>query len=575
MRGQVWRELREYFGLKNIEESVRLNIENFIITSEGRDRKFALTISNYIKNAANGNLKGRQMIKDYIRTILLTDIKIYSEGKVIWSGSLDADENRGIADEILPFNEPVKLSCTDKFEIILYGYKDINDLGYDKAFNRLKARYPCFEKDVFHDNKKVYEYTSGDIEAIYAEEEGKLDFYEKIDVIVQRVYEDLYGLKCIDILAYSDINEVGISNNGRYVYVWSDEKIRLSFMDITEDETRIIQERSISFDDKVGALNNSNSEVLCYRADNARITAIQPPYSSARALCIRIFNKQNNTFKDIVPDYNQRLLIEALIRAGQKISLQGGLGTGKTTAMQVMLEVIPDNMHIGTVEDYFEQHNMLKYPDKRVVELQECMGQNKSLLHAVMSLFRLSVDVANVGEARDGNAIFSFIQLAQAISSSALFTSHVASPEDTVPRYKNMLIATDKYTSEISAISDIVNYINIIFQHEIIDNERRITKIVEIIPQNMNVKNIDVSMKTDDKTLNKLALIQQIQQNPAYMYRLNPLMVFDGSAYRFVGRPSERILEKAKKDPGVKALFDKLNNAIDVDLNSKQELIER
>lgn len=575
MQGQVWKEIREYFRLRNFKESVRLNIENFIIASEDGDRKFALAISNYIKNAANGNLKGRQMIKDYIRTILLTDIKIYSEGRIIWSGSLDADENRGIADEILPFKEPVKLSCTDKFEIILHGYKDINDLGYDRAFNRLKSRYSCYEKSVSYDNKKIYEYTSEDIEAIYAEEAGNLDFYEKIDIIVQRVYEDLYGLKCIDILAYSDINEIGISNNGRYVYVWSDEKIRLSFMNITEDETRIIQERSISFDDKVGALNNSNSEVLCYRADNARITAIQPPYSSARALCIRIFNKQNNTFKDIVPDYNQRLLIEALIRAGQKISLQGGLGTGKTTAMQVMLEVIPDHMHIGTVEDYFEQHNMLKYPDKRVVELQECMGQNKSLLNAVMSLFRLSVDVANVGEARDGNAIFSFIQLAQAISSSALFTSHVAAPEDTVPRYKNMLIATDKYTSEISAISDIVNYINIIFQHEIIDNERRITKIVEIIPQNMNVKNIDVSMKTDDKTLNKLALIQQIQQNPAYMYRLNPLMVFDGSAYRFVGRPSERILEKAKKDPGVKVLFDKLNNAIDADLNSKQELIER
>ncbi len=565
----VQEPLKKLVHIGDFISIVKYNIDLLL---EDTENHFSKVISGYIKSATNGDLKDRENFILFIKTRLLTDITLFElkDGsafkKPIFHIALENKEYRYLVDSIIPFQDEKKLSYRDKFSILLYHYKDVNKLGYDRAFDKIRKKYPYYKKQNIHDNlsNKWYEYTACDLENMYQQEEISLTFYDKVNIIAQRIYEELYGLGCIDILAYSDINEVGIANDGRYIYAWASDKIHLSFLTLTEQETRIIQDRSISFDDKVGALNHSNPEVLCYRADNARITALQPPYCSARTLCIRIFNKRESNFKEIIRNDKQQLLVQALIRTGQKISLQGGLGAGKTTAMQVMLEVLDDSLHIGTVEDYFEQHNMLKYPNKRVIELQEC--SSKSLIDAVMSLFRLSVDVANVGEARDGNAVFSFIQLAQAIEKSAMLTSHIASPQDTVPRYKNMLMASKLYSSEQTAIADIVQYFNIIFQHEIIDGVRRITKIVEIIPQNSTNNDLKISLDTDMETLEKLAYIQQIQQNPYYLYRLNPLMEFINGEYCFLNYPSEKIMKRLTNNSALHGILDMLLTAIEQDI---------
>lgn len=569
---------KHLFEINTFTKIFKKNIDEFIYKNEAEDKEITEKIKDYIKNATNGNLKDRANFKEFLKTRFLTEINIYDiEGensKDIPIFKLCIENEKDIVNYIIPFKDYSLISARDKFEIILYKYKEINELGYDRAFDIFRKKHGYINHSVLDTDIKLrnewYEYKDYEVDYIYTKECISLSFEDKVNIIIQRLYEEIYGLSALDILAYSDVNEVGISDNGKSVYCWADDKIKLSFLQFTEEQTRIIQERSISFDDKAGQLCTTNPEILCYRADNARITAVQPPYFSARNLSIRIFNKRNNKFKEIIKFGKQQLLIQTLIKTGLKISLQGPLGSGKTTGMQVMLEVLDDSLHIGTVEDYFEQHNMIKYPNKRIVESQ--VIENKSLMDCVMSLFRMSVDVASLGEAREGNAVFSFIQLAQAIENTAMLTSHIASPEDTVPRYKNMLIATGKYFSEQPAIADIVNYINIIFQFSIIDNERRISQIVEIIPLVDKFSKIDLNIDQDEKVLQKLALIQQIQQNTAYMYRLNTIMAFENGEYRFKNFPSERTINKAYENTVSGELMDELLSAIEYDLNIKCEL---
>lgn len=213
--------------------------------------------------------------------------------------------------------------------------------------------------------------------------------------------------------------------------------------------------------------------------------------------------------------------------------------------MASLLEILDDNIHIGIIEDYFEQYNSKKYPSKSVVELQKT--ENKTLLDALSTMLRLSVDAADLGEARDGEALFVFLQLAQAIGKSTFFTTHMATPEDYVPRAKNMLIASGKYSTERAAVFDLVQYTNLIFQHGMVDGKRCITSIVEIVPliEKSATRNIH-NLSTED--LQRLSYIHQIQESPSYMYRLNQLIQLENGKMVFKNFPTSNMINRAKKD---------------------------
>jgi Flp pilus assembly CpaF family ATPase len=250
--------------------------------------------------------------------------------------------------------------------------------------------------------------------------------------------------------------------------------------------------------------------------------------------------------KELLPDEKLLIAVTALVRSGASICMQGSLGTGKTTTMSALYELLDDNLHIGIVEDFFEQHIMHKYPHKRIVELKSL--QNKSMEDAVKTILRLSVDVADLGEVRSGEALYSVLQLIQSVSMAAWFTVHVANPETTVSRFKNLLLGTGRYHTEQSAVMDIINYVNLIFQHNIINGKRVITEIVEIVPMVSTAFDygFDINLNTDEKVLQKLYYIQQIQNNPNNMYRLNRIMDARDGIPKFINPPSEHILKKAK-----------------------------
>ncbi len=566
-------ELREHLVIDTLHLHMEKFINSFINGEAGdeQEEKIISLLRDYKEKSTSGLPEARNIIRSHIKNCLLTGFDIFLENRkgvledVCLFQGVRVDELDGLIDCIMPFDNPEKLTPREKFSIILYKNSAIESNGRDSAFKSILARYPLCRKTRTADGYESlrYEYNDKDIGDIYDTEEYKLSFIEKVEIVTQRLYEEIFGLKHIDILAYSDVNEVGFSNNGRYVYCWCGNKIWLSFLQITENEARVIQDRAISFEKHCPQLDVSHPEILCHRGDGARITVTQKPYFSARNLCIRVFNQSSSGFNDLIAAEKLRTLIIALVKSGESICLQGGLGTGKTTTMNVMYELLDDSLHIGTVEDYFEQHVMEKYPQKRIVEGQAI--NEKSLLDVVKTLLRMSVDVANIGEVRDGNALFAFIQLVQSVSVAAWFTTHITNPETTVPRLKNMLMGTGRYFSEHSAVMDIIHYINMIFQHEIVDGRIRISKVVEIVPLVTASNGFDYNMELDNDRLQKLFYIQQIQSNPYNMFRLNTIMETVDGVPRFVNYPSLRMMDKAKKRSESWLYLKKLTELIEMD----------
>lgn len=542
-------------------KQIERNFEAFIIRQPENQQmgKVINILKKYKDSSTSGNAEDRNILKAHIKTDLLTNFDIYN---VLEDGSLTdvpmcrdikIEEDNGYIDYIIPFENAEQLTSEEKFNIILYlSRTDAN--GPSQAFMNLIKKYDLYNKQRtdgkgnWQYTSKGYEYNSEDIDFIYNNElEGKrLNFADKVEIVVQILYQNIFGLMCIDTLAYSDVNEIGFSNDGKYIYCWCDIKIWLSFLELIKEDARIIQDRAISFDKNAGQLDESSPEKLCYRGDLARITVTQPPYSSARNLCIRIFNQRHLEIKELLPDEKLLTAVTALVRSGASICMQGSLGTGKTTTMSALYELLDDNLHIGIVEDFFEQHIMNKYPHKRIVELKSL--QNKSMEDAVKTILRLSVDVADLGEVRSGEALYSVLQLIQSVSMAAWFTVHVANPETTVSRFKNLLLGTGRYHTEQSAVMDIVNYINLIFQHNIINGKRVITEIVEIVPMVSTAFDygFDINLNTEEEVLQKLYYIQQIQSNPNNMYRLNRIMDARDGIPKFINPPSEHILKKAK-----------------------------
>lgn len=566
-------QIIETLDIDMFSRQVEKNFESFImIQTENEQLKKVISILKKFKDSStSGNPEDRNILKAHIKTDLLTAICIYQTNEdgdlsdKVLCRDFKLDEKNGFIDYILPFQQSEKLTSEEKFIIILYLNQHSN-MGRSQAFKMLLKKYDIFSKSrteskgswVYTSNR--YEYDKQDIDFIYdAELKNKsLSFADKVEIVVQLIYQKLFGLFFLDVLAYSDVNEIGFAHDGEYIYCWCEVKIWLSFLKLTKEEARIIQDRAISFDKSAGQLDESSPEKLCYRGDLARITVTQQPYSSARNMCTRIFNQRHLGIKELIPKEEVLTAVTALVRSGASICMQGSLGTGKTTTMSALFELLDDSLHIGVVEDFFEQHIMQKYPFKRIVELRSLRG--KSLEDAVKTILRLSVDVADLGEVRSGDALYSVLQLIQSVSMSAWFTAHVANPETTVPRFKNLLLGTGRYHTEQSAVMDIIHYINLIFQHSIVNGNRVITEIVEVVPMVSNAfeYGFDLNLQTEDAILHKLYYIQQIQSNPSNMYRLNRIMDLRDGIPRFLNIPSENILKRARRDAVAWGYMEKL-----------------
>lgn len=330
--------LKKYLQIENLCLQIEKNV-SILINSEPDNEQDARVISllrEYKDKSTSGLPEARNVVKAHIKNVLLTSFNIYIQNSagdledIVICEGIRIDELNGLINYIMPFNDPQLLTAREKFGIILYKYSTIESNGRDGAFKILIEKWSCFQKLRANGAYKSagYEYTEEDVDRIFFSEEYSLSFADKVEIVTQRVYEEVFGLKHIDILAYSDVNEVGFANNGKYVYCWYGKKVWLSFLHMTENEARIIQDRAISFEKHCPQLDVCHPEILVHRGDGARITVTQKPYFSARNLCIRIFNQSNSSFSELIkPDKLQTLIIAA-VKAGDSICLQGGLGTG-------------------------------------------------------------------------------------------------------------------------------------------------------------------------------------------------------------------------------------------------------
>ena len=146
-------------------------------------------------------------------------------------------------------------------------------------------------------------------------------------------------------------------------------------------------------------------------ADGSRVNAIIPPVSiDGPALTIRKFSKHAFDLDDLISlgtlTPSLATFLMSCVEGRLNILVSGGTGTGKTTLLNVLSSMIPDDERIVTIEDAAE----LQLKQRHIVRLEgrppNIEGRGEvTARDLVRNALRMRPDRIIVGEVRSGEAL--------------------------------------------------------------------------------------------------------------------------------------------------------------------------
>ena len=343
------------FIKRRLDEITKVNLYDIGLSEEElkrrKNKKYEL--KKALKGCTYGDINDKKYIKELIYDLLSKEY-----------GVTETNISRAI-----PFDIPSILTGQDKFEIILHEYQ--KDFGYE-ALTQVIKKYNLAElKYVQGESKPCYVITESEITAIYEKEAFKLSFQDKLEVVVQRLYQQYKGYSSIDEVRDMNIDGVsgGVSGlpesflsqvaqtDGDYLNQVMDAKvpracdsiwiffqgksIRLAFLSFgTEAELKRVCQNIYKYNNP-GQLSDTNGYKINEMKDGSRVVVVRPSMSETWAFFVRKFDVKRATLEQIVRFEGKEEAIELLkflVKGARIISLTGEQGCGKTTMLMAMIE---------------------------------------------------------------------------------------------------------------------------------------------------------------------------------------------------------------------------------------------
>ena len=180
-------------------------------------------------------------------------------------------------------------------------------------------------------------------------------------------------------------------------------------------------------------------------SDGSRVNVVVPPLSvDGPCLTIRRFRPQGYSLTDLVDNGTMPEEVAAFlgdcVRARASVLVSGGTGSGKTTTLNALSELIPDGERIVTVEDAAE----LRLRQAHVVRLEarppNVEGRGEVTIRAlVRNALRMRPDRIVVGEVRGAEALDMLSALTTGHEGS-LTTVHATSAEEALRRIETLAL---------------------------------------------------------------------------------------------------------------------------------------
>jgi pilus assembly protein CpaF len=430
-----------------------------------------------LKNCVYGSKSDREYVKEIIYGVL--------KDKYI------TEEN---VNDIIPFMKSHKLTSEEKFDIVLYDYKQ--EYG-DEAINRLVGKYELAEEKVKND-VCVYDVTGEEIDDIYEKEGVVLSYKDKLKIITQRVYQDYKGLGVLDEIRFMNIDgvsggvsgterSIGIEENSLLRSIWMYYKgktVRLSFMKFSSlNELKRICQNIYRYN-KAGQLSECKSYIINELIDGSRVLVVRPSFSESYAFFIRRLQHNKVVLEELVTGKNSSTAIELmkfLVKGCQVTSITGSQGSGKTTLLMALVKHIYGTLTLRVQETAFELHLRNLYPTRNILSFRETeyvSGQEG------LDLQKKTDGAVNIlGEIATDEVAAWMLQMAQVASLFTLFTHHAKTVDTLIMSLRNSLLKCEVFNNEKIAEQQVVQVLNFdIHLNKTFDGKRYIERVTEIIP---------------------------------------------------------------------------------------------
>ena len=490
-------KMREYVK-KRLDEITKINLYDIGLSEEElkrrKNKKYAL--KKALKGCTYGDVNDKRYVKELIADLL--------------SKEYGVDETN--ISSAIPFDIPSLLTAQDKFDILLYVYK--KEFGYEALTEFIKRYNLATLKYIQGETKPCYVITDEEIDEIYEKENIVLSFQDKLEVVVQRIYQHYKGYSTIDEIRDMNIDGVsgGVSGlpesflsqvaqtEGDYLEQVSEHKvpracdsiwiffqgksIRLAFLSFgTEAELKRVCQNIYKYNNP-GQLSDTNGYKINEMKDGSRVVVVRPSMSETWAFFVRKFDVKRATLEQIVtfPGYEDTInLLKYLVKGARIISLTGEQGCGKTTMLMAMIENIYETMNLRITETAFELHLRKIYPTRNILSMretdtiagQECLDVQK----------KTDGSVNIIGEVATDPVASWMIQSAQVASKFTLFTHHAKTFPDLVTALRNSMLRAGVFKNEKTAEEQVVQVLN--FDIHLVKDfrgRRYIERITECIP---------------------------------------------------------------------------------------------
>jgi len=421
-----------------------------------------------LKGCVHGDPQDKRYVKMFIRDLLQSGYGI----------------NESNIGRIIPFDQREKLTAQDRFDIVLYLYEKkhgpdglsamIDEYGLDRA--------KAFSEE---GEGEAFEITADDIDRIFYREFRLLSFPEKLDLVVQRVYQMYKGFSVIDAVREQRIDGVsgGVSGIPGNSALWVDsvpergdewpgvsldedgkqvtrawdsvwifykgKSLRLSFLTFgSEAELKRVCQNIYKFN-LPGQLSEANGYKVNEMKDGSRVVVVRPPFAETWAFFVRKFDVKSASLENLIEGKNAGLpaeLLKFLMKGNRITAITGSQGSGKTTLLMALVKHIDPSYTLRVQEMSFELHLRRMYTARNILTFKETeyvTGQ------AGLDVQKKTDGTVNIlGEVATDEVAAWMIQMGQVASLFTIFTHHAKTFRDLIDSLRNSLLKTGVFRDE-------------------------------------------------------------------------------------------------------------------------------
>ena len=486
------------FIKRRLDEITKVNLYDIGLSEEElkrrKNKKYEL--KKALKGCTYGDVNDKKYVKTLIYDLLLQE---YGVNEINISKSI-------------PFDIPSLLTAQDKFDVLIYVYQ--KEFAYEALTQIIKKYNLAQLKYVQGETKPSYVITKEEISKIYDKENIQLSFQDKLNIVVQRIYQHYKGYSSIDEIRDMNIDGVsgGVSGlpesflsqvaqtDGDYLNqvlenrvpracdsIWiffQGKSIRLEFLSFgTESELKRVCQNIYKYNNP-GQLSDTNGYKINEMKDGSRVVVVRPSFSETWAFFVRKFDVKRATLEQLITCDGKEKAIELLkflVKGARIISLTGEQGCGKTTMLMGMIENIYETMNIRVQETAFELHLRKIYPTRNILTFRETDTISGQEGLDVQKKTDGSVNI--IGEVATDPVASWMIQAAQVASKFTLFTHHAKTFPNLVTALRNSMLRTGVFKDEKTAEEQVIQVLN--FDIHLVKDfrgRRYIERVTECIP---------------------------------------------------------------------------------------------